>query len=380
MVPLLKIIEPGILTTVQDRGRYGYQRIGVPVSGAADEYALRAANLLVGNNDNAACLEITVSGPTIRFTANTHISITGANLSPTIDGKPTNQWRSILVQKDSVLSFSDMKDGVRSYLGIAGGIDVPLVMGSRSTYIKSNIGGLGGRPIGKGDILSVKLTEDTVYVERRLPHGYDNPEYGKDHEIRIVIGPHTRAFADESVATLLGSLYTVSGDSDRTGYKLEGPPILHTVGPDVLSDGNPLGAIQIPGDGLPRILLADRGTTGGYTKIATVISVDVGKVAQALPGQTVSFKAVTIEEATELLLEEEQILAAISTGEQIIGGLDDRITVTVDGKAFEVTSENGEPISKSNTGSGRTKSKIYNTQATVNGSTYDFQVDINRRR
>lgn len=379
--PVLEIVEPGVLTTVQDRGRYGYQRIGVPVSGAADEYALRAANLLVGNDEGAACLEMTVSGPTVMFLANTWIAITGADLSPSIDGQPTLQWRSIQVQKDSVLSFLDMKDGIRSYLAVAGGVDVPLVMGSRSTYVQSGIGGLDGRALTAGDRLeALSLDAEATYAERRMPHGYGSPVYGDEHEIRVVLGPHRRAFSDESIATLLGSLYVVSSESDRMGYRLDGPRIEHLAGPDVLSDGNPLGAVQVPGDGVPRVLLADRGTTGGYTKIATVISADVGRVAQAWPGHPMTFKAVTVEEAIEVLREREQVLAAIVTGEQIAGGLDDRVSVTVDGQPFEVVDGDGEVLSEAAFDGGRAEGRTYEARATVDGGTFDFQVEVRRRR
>ena len=379
--PTIEIIEPGMLTTVQDRGRYGYQRYGVPVCGAMDEFALRAANLLVGNDEGAAGLEITVTGPTIRFLTDTWIAVTGADISPLLDGGPLGRWESVQARKDSILTFQEPKDGMRAYLAVAGGLDVPAVMGSRSTYVKAGLGGLEGRPLRRGDVLSsLPLEQGAEMAKRRLPAGYGAPTYGDDHVIRVALGPQHQAFDEEAIATFLSSMYIVAQDSDRMGYRLEGSPVGHKDSPDIVSDGNPLGAVQIPGDGMPRVLLADRGTTGGYAKIATVISVDVGTLAQALPGHTVMFKAVTPEEAQQVLREREDVLTAIASGEPVRGGPDLRISVLVNGEAFEVVSEDGEVLSHVRPPIEGAGSKTYQAEVTVKGQSYEFQVEVKKRK
>ena len=375
--PALEITEPGMLTTVQDRGRYGYQRSGVPVSGAMDEFALRAANLLVGNDQSAACLEMTVLGPTIRTLTDTWIAVTGADLSPQIDGEPVRRWQTVAAPAGSLLSFGEMKDGMRAYLAVAGGIDVPLVMGSRSTYVKAAIGGLDGRELRAGDVIStLPVGQDAPPVNRGLPDGYGVPTYGEHHEVRVVLGPQYGAFSTEALATLLSSKYVISVDSDRMGYRLEGPTIEHRTGPDIVSDGNPMGAIQVPGDGVPTILLADRGTTGGYTKIATVISTDIGKLAQAVSGQSVSFKAVTVQEAHQVLRESEAILTAMTTKSKRLRRSLQKLDISVDGQTFEVEDEDGRTVTQRLGESAHASS--HNARATTGGHSYKFQVEVRR--
>ena len=378
-VPAFEVLAPGMLTTVQDRGRYGYQRIGVPVSGAMDEFALRAANLLIGNYDGQAGLEMTVVGPTVRFLTDTWIAVTGADMSATVDGEPLPRWRSVEVKKGSELSFPELVDGMRAYLAIAGGLDVPVVMGSRSTYIKADIGGHEGRALERGDVLHALPVEgESRSVERRPPHRYPAPIYGEDHEIRIVLGPQHRALTEEAIATFLSSIYVVAQDSDRMGYRLEGPQVSHESGPDIVSDGNPLGAVQVPGDGIPLVLLADRGTTGGYTKIATVISSDIGALAQAVPGHSITFKAVTVEDAVEVLRDREDILKAISSGQAMAGSRDGSLNVVVDGEAFEVVGDDGEQVSQRELLEGIADGNRYQARATVEGRTYEFDVEVKR--
>ena len=307
--PVLQILHPGIFTTVQDRGRYGFQRYGVPVSGAMDQFALRAANLLAGNGQGAACLEMTVIGPTARLLSDATVAITGADLTPTVDGRPLPRWEPAALGAGSVLSFPEMRDGVRCYLSISGGIDVPEVLGSRSTYVKADLGGLEGRALLEGDVISAF---DDAGPVREAPTGFEAPSYGRRHNLRVVMGPQDDAFDDDAVAVLLESEYTVSLDSDRVGYRLEGPRISHRTRPDIISDGTPAGAIQVPGDGSPTVLLADRGATGGYTKIATVISTDVDRLGQALPGQTVAFEALDVEDAHRAMRGTEALISAFA--------------------------------------------------------------------
>jgi biotin-dependent carboxylase-like uncharacterized protein len=374
--PTIEIAEAGMFTTVQDRGRYGFQRFGVPVSGALDEFALRFANALAGNDGGAAGLEITVVGPAVRFLVDTWIAVTGADLSPKLDGEPLPQWQAAKVSEGGVLTFHDMRDGMRAYLAVAGGIDVPVVMGSRSTYVKARFGGYEGRPLRKGDVLStLSPSPDGKLVPRGLPGGYSVPTYGESHEIRVILGPQSAAFGPEGIATLLESSYEISLDSDRMGYRLEGPVINHKNGPDIVSDGNPPGAVQVSGDGIPTILLADRGTTGGYTKIATVITVDQGRIAQAVPGQTVTFREVDVEEAHRLLREKEDLLAAIASSAPVPEGRSPGLSVVVDGEAYEVVDEEGRHLARAGAG-GPPSAKRLRARATLGGQTYDFDVEI----
>jgi len=300
MAEVFEAVQPGSLTTVQDKGRFGYQQYGVPVSGAMDGYALMVANLLVGNDEGDACLEITVLGPRLRILVDTLVAATGADLSPALNNNPLPMWEAVKVYSGDTISFGHPKRGCRSYLSVAGGIDVPEVMGSRSTYVKSCLGGLEGRPLRSGDRL--RSGETCVEISaRKLPSQYI-PEYQSENELRVILGPQDDYFTERGIQTFLHSEYRVSVQADRMGYRLEGLPIEHKAGADIISDGVPFGAVQVPGDGLPIILLADRQTTGGYVKIATVSSIDLCKLAQAKPGDGVRFLQVTKEEACQLLI------------------------------------------------------------------------------
>jgi len=308
-VEVFEVVQPGLLTTVQDKGRYGYQQYGVPVSGAMDSYALMVANLLVGNSEGDACLEITLLGPRLRILNDTFMAITGADLSPALNNNPLPMWEAVKVCSGDTISFDHPKRGCRSYLAVAGGIDVPEVMGSRSTYIKSRLGGLEGRQLRPGD----RLRSGEARVEfsaRKLPSQYIL-EYKAENELRVILGPQDDYFTERGIRTFLHSEYRISVQADRMGYRLEGPPIEHKAGADIVSDGIPLGAVQVPGNGLPIILLADRQTTGGYVKIATVSTIDLTKLAQAKPGDRVKFLRVTEEEAYQLLTEYNRIIDAL---------------------------------------------------------------------
>ena len=376
-VPALEIIEPGLFTTVQDRGRYGYQRLGVPVSGAMDEFALRAANLLVGNDQGAACLEMTVIGPDIALLTDTWIAVAGADLSAQLDGEALPRWESVHVSAGSALTFGVRHDGMRAYLALAGGVDVPLLMGSRSTYVNAAIGGVEGRALEKGDVIAaLPVAADRSFVKRQIPDGFEARPYGKRHELSVVLGPQDQAFAPEAIATLLGSTYTISSDADRMGYKLDGPPIVHRSGADIVSDGNPPGAVQVPGDGTPTILLADRGTTGGYTKIATVISSDLAKLAQAVPGHTVTFEAVTVEEAHEVSRETEAVLEAIARQTPSQGVSRPGLGILLDGEPFEVVDEDGQVVTLPGSDRSARPARRMTARATVDGQTHEFQVEV----
>lgn len=304
-----EVIQSGLLTTVQDRGRYGYQQYGVPVSGAIDDYAFTVANLLVGNNERTACLEISLLGPCLRAVGDTVIAITGADLSPTVNDRPLSMWEAVEVYSGDIISFGEPIRGCRSYLAIAGGIDVPEVMGSRSTYFRSRLGGLDGRPIRSGDSLHAGEAHAPIFTTK-LPQEYI-PEYMTGNTLRVILGPQHDCFSEKGIHTFLNSEYIVTAQADRMGCRLEGPPIEHEDGADIVSDGIPLGAVQVPADGLPIVLLADRQTTGGYTKIATVSTVDLPKIAQAQLGEKVRFSEITESQAHRLLSQYHQTIGEI---------------------------------------------------------------------
>ena len=297
---VIEVIQPGLLTTVQDSGRYGYQQYGVPVCGAMDGYAFTVANLLVGNNEGDACLEISLLGPRLRVLCDTAIAVTGADLNPTVNDKPLSMWHAVGVGCGDIISFGEPRTGCRSYLAIAGGIDVPEVMGSRSTYVRSHIGGLDGRPIRSGD--TVHTGGSRSILTTKLPRRYI-PDLMTENTLRVILGPQHHRFTEKGIHTFLSSEYTVTAQADRMGCRLEGPPIEHIHGADIVSDGIPPGAVQVPADGLPIVLLADRQTTGGYTKIATVSTIDLSKVAQAQLGDRVRFLETSLSEAHRLLSE-----------------------------------------------------------------------------
>ena len=368
-----EILDPGLLTTIQDRGRYGYQRYGVPVSGAMDEFALRMANLMAGNDQDAAALEVTVRGPKIEFQTSTWIAVTGADISPEVDGQPLPMWESVEITAGSVLVFGDLRDGMRAYVAIHGGIDVPEVMGSRSTYLKGRFGGQEGRALQAGDLLSTLPGDGRAFIPKQLPSSYTAPVYGGIHRLRVVPGPQDDAFDSNALSKFLTSRYRIHPDSDRMGYMLDGPKIEHRESADIVSDGNPPGAIQIHGDGIPRILLADRGTTGGYTKIATVVSADLPSLAQALPGQSVSFRQVTVEEAQEALREQESIIRSVARQ----GSLP-VMSISLDDDVFEVETMGGLPITHPASLPGSTEEVVRRIAVTIDGESYDFRLSVEK--
>jgi len=295
----LEVLEGGMLTTVQDLGRYGYQRYGVPVAGAMDPFALQVANALVGNSLDEAALEITVAGPTLRATDSCLIAVTGADLSFRVNGRPLPLWMAVFVRRGWIIEFGGRKTGCRAYLAVAGGIDVPPIMGSKSTYLRGGFGGFQGRALRGGDLIPVGQTAFHLpsLAGKEFPPGRIRG-YSDTPEVHVVLGPQDDYFTEEGITAFLSSEYEVTPTSDRMGYRLQGPEIAHKGRADIISDGIVLGTVQVPADRQPIVLMADRQTTGGYPKIATVISADVPLLAQCMPGaSTVTFKAITVEEA-----------------------------------------------------------------------------------
>ncbi len=309
---IAKIIDPGPLTTIQDSGRKGYQRFGMPIAGAVDLFSYRIANILVENDENAAAIEFTMQGPKMTFLNDTVIAVTGAETVPFIDNKPFPIWQSIFIKKGSILSFKGIKSGFRGYIAVKGGVDVPDVMGSSSTYLRAKIGGINGQKLKSGVIIKSKAFDKEISENkvRKLPV-HLIPDFYESEEIRVILGPQDDLFESESIEVFLSSEYKVTSQSDRMGYRLEGSKLIHKEKADIISDGIPLGAIQVPGHGQPIILLSDRQTTGGYAKIATVISTDLNKVNQLKPGNKIKFKEVSLDEAYKAACDQEKTIKEV---------------------------------------------------------------------
>ena len=289
----------GFLTTVQDMGRTGFQKFGIPVCVVMDPRSASLANLLVGNEETEAVLEVTLMGPMMEFTEDNIIAVTGGDLGPKLNGKPLPMYQAVLVHEGDSVSFAGVNGGSRAYIAFAGGLDIPAVMGSKSTDLKSKVGGVKGRKIGGGDEIDFLAPKTALpgMRRRKLPK---EDFSARGQEIRVVMGPQDDCFTERGIETFLSETYTLTSESDRMGCRLEGAVIEHKNGGDIITDGISFGAVQVPSHGRPIIMMADHQTTGGYAKIAGVISVDLPKVAQSRPGSTVSFKKVSIEEAQKL--------------------------------------------------------------------------------
>lgn len=293
-----EVMEPGVLTTVQDLGRTGYQQYGVPTSGAMDRTALRAANLLLGNEEGCAGLEATMEGPTLRVLTDVTVAIVGADMQPRVDGSQVEYGAAVGIHGGQILQLQRARHGLRAYLAVAGGIDVPVVLGSRSTCLPAAFGGFQGRALRRGDRLAIGPAGRQPWTvgDRRLPQGWLKPT-GQPLTVRVVLGLQDDHVTPEGIRAFLDGSYRCTSQMDRMGARLQGPPIAHRSSADIVSDSTPLGAVQVAADGQPMILLADRQTTGGYTKIAVVIQEDIYRLGQARPGQVVRFRRISLAEA-----------------------------------------------------------------------------------
>jgi biotin-dependent carboxylase-like uncharacterized protein len=315
----------------------------MPVTGAMDDYSFRIANILAGNDEYAAALETTLNGPEIQFNTDTVVAITGANMVPRINGYIVAMWRSLKLSRGDVLSFEMAKEGTRGYIAFSGGLDIPVVMGSRSTFVRGGIGGYEGRKLKANDEISLGKVNTPIekLFNRIIPLQYI-PEYKNSLTIRAVPGPQDDCFTEESIEKFFNSVYEVTNEADRMGYRLSGPVLEHKAGADIISDGINLGSVQIPGHGMPIVMMADRQTTGGYTKIATVISTDIAVMAQLKPGNTVSFKRVDIQEAHRILKEYESKINEIKgyvNSNQLIPKHLKRYRIKVEGVSYEAMVE-----------------------------------------
>ena len=300
----LYVLKPGMLTTIQDVGRWGYQSHGVPVAGPMDLCSHRLANLLVGNDDEAAALEITLVGPDLEFGDERLVAVTGAEFVLTLDGKPAPHLAPFLVSSGSQLKFGERRKGARAYLAVSGGIAGAPILGSRSTHVLSGMGGINGRALKTGDLVPLHDAPDA-----RTPHAAAEPIVqlpGKRPTIRVLPGPQAEYFVKDAIATLQSAPYTITLQSDRMAFRLDGPRLAHARGADIISDATPLGVLQVPASGQPILLMADRQTTGGYPKIATVIAADMPIAGQLGPGDAIDFVACTARDAMAALIARER--------------------------------------------------------------------------
>lgn len=309
MTNLFKVLSPGAYTTVQDLGRFGWQSFGVPPSGMLDAFAGRIANMLVGNPDTAALLELTVSGPSLKVLSPATIALTGADMPFSINGAPAAGWCAVPVESGDTVAIGMARSGCRGYLAVSQGIDVPLVMGSRSCYVGAAISGYQGRPLQAGDRLR-RGAGEADHLALRVPAALV-PAYPSEITLRAIPGPQDDFF-EQGLDVFFNESFTVSPQADRMGCRLQGPVIsqIEAMPKSIISEPSLPGGVQIPQDGQPIILLGEQ-TVGGYTKIATVVSSDIPRVAQALPGDRIRFECIDIDAAHALYLDQVSLLDRI---------------------------------------------------------------------
>lgn len=309
MTPALEVIGPGPHTTVQDVGRSGFQDVGVPPAGPLDRISLHLANALVGNPPAMPALEMLLQGPTLKVMADSvRIALVGCSAEISVRSgiaRSIPAGRSVRLVRDEIFRIGALGDSVCAYLAIEGGPDVPPVLGSASTYVRGAIGGLHGRRFRQDDVVPLRLAGVEVREERALSQPLD---LAFEQPIRVTLGPQADYFTDDALQTFLSAEYTVSPQADRMGYRLAGPVLTHAKGYDIVSDGIVTGAIQVPGSGLPIVLMVDHQTIGGYPKIATVISADIPVVGRRRPGRPIRFVAVDVRAAERLRREQEAAL------------------------------------------------------------------------
>lgn len=300
----ISVMTAGMLTTLQDGGRKGYQASGFSVSGCMDKESMQIANMLVNNQLDEAVLEMQYLGGTFCFEGETYVALAGADMEPELNGIRVANYFAIKVKAGDVLTCHRAVSGRFGYLAVAGGFDVPDVLGSKSTNLKCKIGGFQGRALQSGDTLLVKQETDWLlneYLKETEPIVFD-----QSVQLHVIEGPQEEMFTDKGLQDFYSATYQVTDQSDRMGYRLDGIPVEAKNGVDIISDGIVEGAVQVPSSGLPMILLADRQTTGGYAKIGTVISVDLPKFVQCMPGSSIHFERISTADAVELYQKQEK--------------------------------------------------------------------------
>jgi biotin-dependent carboxylase-like uncharacterized protein len=308
---LIEVRSPGLLTTVQDLGRESFGPMGVSASGAADPVALRIGNRLVGNTERAAGLEMTLLGGTFVFPERAEIALTGADFSATLDHERVDPWSSVEVQAGQTLRLEATHTGARCYLCVRGGLVVKMFLGSASTHLLSGLGGFEGRALRKGDVLKIGTAGGGFRTFRRRKVATRALEkLAPRKTLRITAGPQSDWFSEVALEVFYRTAYGVAEESNRMGLRLEGAPILAEAGGEMISEGVSLGAVQIPASGLPIILFVEQQTTGGYPKIANVISADMSSLGQLRPRDEIRFELVEMETARMLLAEQEKLLVS----------------------------------------------------------------------
>ena len=310
MTVAFSVAAPGLLTTIQDLGRPNAIAAGVPPGGAMDRFAHRAANLLVGNAPHDATLECTLKGPVLVAEVACEVAITGADLDARVDGEPVAMWEAVPVERGARLTFGGRRTGARAYVAVAGGFDGERWLGSRATSLLAGRGGIQGRALATGDALSVAVTRDPLGVLRSLPPEL-RPDYAQ-RVLHVIPGPHVRRLEPESKRSFLGGVFTLSADSNRMGYRLDGPSLV-AKGDELLSFALVAGAVQLPGSGHPILLMADHQTAGGYPVIATVVSASMPVAAQLAPGDELSFEQTTEAKARAQRVAQAQALARLAS-------------------------------------------------------------------
>jgi biotin-dependent carboxylase-like uncharacterized protein len=317
----IRVREPGLLSTVQDTGRFGEYALGMPPSGAMDVFSYQVGNYLVGNAEGAAGLEITYFGPELEFTQAALIALTGAEMPPRINGEEAPRWEALAVAEGDVLTFDYLRNGARSYLAVAGGIEVPLFMHSRSTYTLIGLGGHEGRALQEGDELETGESQDGgERVGKRVDEEHI-PTYSSETELRVIIGLASYRITEESMEEFLSTTWSVTPDADRVGYRYRGgefkfvereqPAGAGSDPANVVDFGYPIGSIQVPGGVEPIVLMNDAVTGGGYATIGTVISADRDRLAQTKTNDKTRFRSVELEEALEARRERRQQMEEI---------------------------------------------------------------------
>jgi len=319
----LRVEKPGLLSSFQDQGRWGYQHLGVSVTGAMDQLAHRLANLLVGNEKDCATLEMTLMGPTIYFESACCICLTGADMDARCDDRRVVPYRPFIVRPGQTLRLGSARNGARTYMAVFGGFDLPWVLGSQSTYLRGKLGGYEGRALTKGDRINLatplvanqhqlNALEEALWNQSIYLPSPISQFTGRKSLVRIIRSQQWSEFTSDSCAALLTQPWKISVDSERMGYRLEGPTLTMLKPKQMISEGTAFGTIQVPASGQPIILMADRQTTGGYPKIATVASVDLPILAQKKPADIIRFTLIEPTLAQNLDLTRDEALSTLS--------------------------------------------------------------------
>ncbi len=323
---MIRVLKPGLLTTVQDLGRPGYQQYGIVVGGALDAFSARVANLITGNDDNAAVLEMAQTGPELLCEQETLVAWCGADFAAQVGGQPLPRERAVRVAAGETITFGLARSGLRAWLAFAGGIDVPLVLGSRSTYRRAGIGGLEGRPLAAGDSLRLGAPAGRAEKILGLLQAADRRATGwsvrteilgrpaATGTVRAMRGPEWSWFTPEAQQAFFSDRWQATNEADRMGVRLEGPGLALVQPREMISSGVNTGVVQVPAAGQPIVLLPSRQSVGGYPRLAAVVAVDVGRCSQLRPGDKVQFQEITLAAAHELYLARERDLNRVRTG------------------------------------------------------------------